>query len=234
MLFAGALGKPVIVYDQHGCDGMLSVDRLDALASVNFSGRLTRHQPTRDEFAALLDECTQADVAAVQRVLQQRFTLSARAEEWERLYQRAIDTGVRLDESARAVYRPLFELYWEVLQLSHHHYPAEVRRLGDELAAARQQAEDARAQQRQHEREAYDLRTQLEQSRHWAKLLRGEISTLRAQIEAVTAQLHAPGAEDALRLAEKANVLRTSLLPEGTKRLEAFRTALHWARKKTR
>ena len=61
-----------------------------------------------------------------------------------------------------------------------------------------------------------------------------DVQRLHAELRTAEAQLHAPGAEDALRLAEKANVLRSSLLPEGTKRLEAFRTALHWARKKTR
>lgn len=234
VLLAAALGKPVIIYDNHGCDGVLSAERLDDLASVNFSGRLTRHQPTLDEFRALLKTARQVDLAAAQRAVKKRFALTTRATEWEGLYQRAIASGVRLTDSAREIYRPMFDLYWGALQLAHIHYPSELRRVGDALTSQQQQTEALRAQLAQALTRGEELEAQTTHLTERLTNAHADVQRLHAELRAAEAQLHAPGAEDALRLAEKANVLRSSLLPEGTKRLEAFRTALHWARKKTR
>jgi len=40
VLLAGAMGKPCLVNDIHGCDGWLTADSLDLLATRNFSGRV--------------------------------------------------------------------------------------------------------------------------------------------------------------------------------------------------
>jgi hypothetical protein len=61
-----------------------------------------------------------------------------------------------------------------------------------------------------------------------------ELEVRAEEVAARAAQLQhtceAPGARDALRFAAAANRLRLSLAPEGTRRLVAFRTALHWTR----
>jgi hypothetical protein len=111
-LLAAAMGKPCLLYDVHGCDGLMSADRLMDLASVNFSGRLTRSVPSRDELAALLLEASLAvDVGRLQEAVWEAFRLSRRVTEWEALYAEALGSGVRLDDGARELYRPLGELY---------------------------------------------------------------------------------------------------------------------------
>lgn len=227
VLLAAALGKPVIVWDLHGCDGVLDTARVDQLAQVNFSGRVSRAQPSPDELRAMLDACTTLDVGALQKVMKQRFALTTRAAEWEALYQQVLTSGTRLRDEHQRVYQPMFDLYWGEVQRSHILLPGELQTLRRETDQLRAQLEAANAR-------ANELEAQLAQSRDTARLLNDDVTLLRTQLDAAHAQLRAPGAEDALRLAEKANELHTSLLPEGTKRLDAFRTALHWARKKTR
>jgi len=226
-LLAAALGKPVILYDFHGCDGLLEATRLDELASVNFSGRLTLGKPSVEELRAMFTACTRLDVAALQRAMKQHYALSLRVAEWEGLYERAVASGTRLNAEHQLVYRPMFDLYWEQLKLAHREFPAQLNQLREALAVEQRHVREANEKYRALEADA-------NQARAHSQALHDEVEQLRAELSEANNKLHAPGADDALRFAEKANDLRTSLLPEGTKRLSAFRTALHWARKKSR
>jgi DNA-binding transcriptional ArsR family regulator len=233
-LLAAVLGKPVILYDFHGCDGVLDATRLDELAAVNFSGRLTRSQPSVEELRSMIAACTKLDVAALQRAVKKHYALTIRVAEWEGLYERAIASGTRLNAEHQLVYRPMFDLYWEQLKLAHRQLPAQLNQLREALAVEQRHLREANDKCTALEAKADELEARANQARAYSKALHDEVEQLRAELDEANNKLHAPGADDALRIAERANELRTSLLPEGTKRLSAFRTALHWARKKSR
>jgi hypothetical protein len=114
-LLAAALGKPCLLWDVHGCDGFLEAERLPALASVNFSGRLTCSQPTTEEFEALLERATTLDTRSVQQAMVEGYRLTDRARQWVDLYRQVIDGEVRLDAESRTLYRPVAELYTDAL-----------------------------------------------------------------------------------------------------------------------
>jgi hypothetical protein len=190
-LLAAAVGRPCLLLDVHGCDGLMAPERLEAQASVNFSGRLTRHQPTFDELRQLLlADAPRVDVAGVQGAMIRDYRLTARASEWAALYGEAIASPNRLDTEASAEYRPLAELYGAALEESRlraqqvRSLEAEARRLRDELARVQAETEQLRAPASEESRlraqrvsaleaEAWRLREELVQQRAETEQLRG-------------------------------------------------------------
>ncbi|ATB42701.1 hypothetical protein CYFUS_008180 [Cystobacter fuscus] len=113
-LLAAALQKPCLLYDVHGCDGLMTPERLDALASRNFSGRLTRSRPSRRELEhLLLDEARQVDVAALAERIWREYALSRRVEELLALYTRLLEGKTSLGEQTRSAYGREGQVYTE-------------------------------------------------------------------------------------------------------------------------
>ncbi|MGZ3461095.1 MAG: glycosyltransferase [Archangium sp.] len=131
-LLAAALQKPCLLYDVHGCDGLLTAERLEAVASRNFSGRLTRSRPSREELERLLlDEARRVDVAALAERVWREYSLSRRVEELLALYTRLQASGVTLGERSRNAYGREGQVYAESV-VTWRHFQA--------LAEAREQA----------------------------------------------------------------------------------------------
>ncbi len=260
-LLAGALGKACLLWDVHGCDGFLEVERLPALASVNFSGRLTRSQPTVEQFEELLESATALDTRSVQQAIVEGYRLTERARQWVGLYGQVIDGEVRLDAESRNIYRPVAELYtnalfegvaaearWRVAAREAESLRsrlagesaraaaalAQVAKLGAELESvhSRSAGEMDALRSRLAEREARlaDALAQVVGLGAELGVEHARAAELAAELDAQRATLGAPGAHRALRMASAANRLRLKLLPEGTRRLDAFRATVHWAR----
>jgi len=116
-LLAAALGIPCLLLDVHGCDGLITPQRLDAQATVNFSGRLERGQPSAQQLRELLlERAVEVDTAAVSERLWADYRLTGRVTQLLAAYQRAADRGVRLDAGARPAYGRLGEVYAEALK----------------------------------------------------------------------------------------------------------------------
>jgi hypothetical protein len=121
VLLAGAVGKPCLVYDVHGCDGWLTPDSLDALATKNFSGRLFARRPCLEELAALLFDASRVvDTDGVIERLGAAYRLSHRALEIEVLYERARRPGAGLTEGTRSDYGRLGEAYGALVLEARH------------------------------------------------------------------------------------------------------------------
>jgi hypothetical protein len=96
-LLAAALGKPCLLYDVHGCDGVLDALRLDALATRNFSGRLQASRPSIDELEQLLFVQTRrVDLEALAIEVRGRFGLRQRVDEILALHREAAASGIAL------------------------------------------------------------------------------------------------------------------------------------------
>jgi hypothetical protein len=188
-------------------------------ASVNFSGRLTRSQPTAEEFESLLEQATSLDTRPAQQAMVEGYRLTDRARQWVDLSGQVIDGEVRLDAQNRVLYRPLAKLYTSAL-------------MGGAAAEAKSQLIA---------READGLRTQLAEESACAA---DEVRALttgsqrsrrvaprsRPELELHRAALGSPGAREALWMASAANGLRLTLLPEAARRHGLFRATVGWAR----
>lgn len=104
-LLAAAVGKPVLLYDVHGSDGLLSAERFPVVARNNFSGRTDRHRPDGAELTRLLmEEAPRLDLEAAARVAWSEFALSQRLTRLVALYEDVVRTGPRLGPAVRATY----------------------------------------------------------------------------------------------------------------------------------
>ncbi len=110
-LQAAAVGRPVLLADVYGSDGLLDAARLDALASVNFSGRLERRPLSPGAVVEALEAAPRHDVAAVQARVLRDFRLTTRAAEWEAVYEEVRASPRRLDEAAKHEFEPLGQQY---------------------------------------------------------------------------------------------------------------------------
>ncbi|MHB8878462.1 MAG: glycosyltransferase family protein [Myxococcaceae bacterium] len=105
VLLAGALGKPCLLYDVHGCDGWLRAEAIPTLSRRNFSGRVHRHLPSGEELEHLLQvEARSIDVEAVAEALFADFRLSQRLAFLTTLFDEARASGTRLGEHTRPGY----------------------------------------------------------------------------------------------------------------------------------
>ncbi|MCY1020837.1 glycosyltransferase family 4 protein [Pyxidicoccus sp. MSG2] len=142
-LLAAALQIPCLLYDVHGCDGLLSVEHFDAQARVNFSGRHTRARPSREELGHLLfEEAERLDVAAVADRLWSEHRLSGRAQELVSLYEQARAGGTSLGDTTRAAYGRTGRAYADAVDPRH---PAHVAYLEQQAAAAQELAQARQA-----------------------------------------------------------------------------------------
>jgi hypothetical protein len=202
-LLAAALQRPCLVYDVHGCDGLLTAERLDSLAARNFSGRLTRARPSREELEhLLLDEAMQVDVARLAERVWREYSLSRRVEELQGLYARVLQGGVRLNEQARPCYGREGQIYAEAMQgqqLFHARLVLHEQALREEQArreeherllaeVGHQRSEQgARAQALEAELEAKNgeaanLRAALESERSFSRRLRAELESIHTSM----------------------------------------------------
>ncbi|QRK06463.1 hypothetical protein JQX13_41245 [Archangium violaceum] len=181
-LLAAALQKPCLLYDVHGCDGLLTVERLDALATRNFSGRLTRSRPSREELERLLlDEARRVDVAALAERIWREYSLRRRVEELESFYARLPETGVMLGEQTRLAYGREGQVYADAfLARLYAHGLAETR--------ARELGE-AQARQRELEAELAALKSGLEAERAHTERLQEQVRQLSATLTSKDAEL---------------------------------------------
>lgn len=143
VLLAAAVGKPCLIYDVHGSDGLLEADRVEVLAPRNFSGRTVAARPTTAELESLLFEAApRLDCAATAEAIWKRFRLTQRRDEVLSLYRTALDSGVRLDEEARAAYGKMGEIYAGAMAAMQH-WRTRTAQLEHGLASANARADSA-------------------------------------------------------------------------------------------
>lgn len=244
VLLAGAMGKPCLVADVHGSDGLLSADRVELLQRTNFSGRATRGALSKQLLAETLAQVPSVDLAAVQQLMHARFSLSTRLDEIEALHRRAAAADVRLDAAARRRSGAFGALYAHRFDVALH-WLREFERVGAELRANR----DARAvaeadHQRERTAQAEALRqvsAQADQLRQQVVALQHELQALALQrqvltdekdrlvsaVHALEARFLSDEAARVRRLGERVDAARAAALPEGSRRLAVLRRSLH-------
>lgn len=188
-LLAAALQKPCLLYDVHGCDGLLTAERLDAVATHNFSGRLSRARPSREDLERLLlDEAPRVDVAALAERVWREYALSRRVEELLALYTRLLGSDVRLGERTRSAYGREGRLYADLFlawQDASSHLQGtrerlEAREADVALLKAAHEAERARGTQLQEQ--LGTLSTALDEKVVEAARLRSELDAIDSSI----------------------------------------------------
>lgn len=99
-LLATACGRPCVMADIHGSDGLLTAETLDRAARVNFSGRATRTPITAGHLAAEIERARNTDFSALRERVLREFSIEQRLAFLERRYAgllaaggRAIDRG---------------------------------------------------------------------------------------------------------------------------------------------
>jgi hypothetical protein len=80
VLLAAACGLPCIMADIHGSDGLLTVDNLDLVRTVNFSGRLEKHPITKTHLLEEIDKLTSYDREQLRSRVTIEYSLNSRAE----------------------------------------------------------------------------------------------------------------------------------------------------------
>jgi hypothetical protein len=79
-LLAAACGVPCIMADIHGSDGLLTVDNLDLVRTVNFSGRLTKHAITKAHLRKEIDKLPSCDGERLRNRTIVEYSLDSRIE----------------------------------------------------------------------------------------------------------------------------------------------------------
>ncbi len=110
VLLAAAMGKPCLILDVHGCDGLLDADNFAALAAKNFSGRLHGASPSDAQLEELVLRAAADTLQPVVDAVWRAHRLSDRVCELEVLYRRLTETGPRIGDHAGA-YGRLGECY---------------------------------------------------------------------------------------------------------------------------
>ncbi|WP_224366612.1 glycosyltransferase family 4 protein [Hyalangium versicolor] len=177
VLLAAALQRPCLVYDVHGCDGLLTAERLESLASVNFSGRFTRSRPSREELEHLLfEEARQVDVARLAERVWREYSLSRRVEELSALYARVRQSGVALGEQSRSAYGREGQVHAE----------ATAGRLQAQALLRQQEhaLREAQSRQARIERLLAEVRTQAQERSAEVEANAAELKRLRDSLEA--------------------------------------------------
>lgn len=79
-LLAAACGVPCIMADIHGSDGLLTVDNLDHVRTVNFSGRLQKHPITKTHVQEEIDKLRSHDREQLRNRIAVEYSLASRTE----------------------------------------------------------------------------------------------------------------------------------------------------------
>lgn len=228
-LFAGAMGKPCLLYDIHGCDGLLEPARLDALASRNFSGRLERKRPSLEELEQLLlSDALRAPVDEVAHALWRDYRLTERARMFERRYAELRGGGAWLSEATRGRYGKLGRIYAETIsQLTYWR--------GRALHAeqAREQAEGRSAQwQGELEARSAELEAQRQELEAMNRALLARLHALEASAERMRELLGAVETSLAWKAISSVRAAKDALLPKGSPRRERYDRALQIAKRR--
>jgi hypothetical protein len=80
VLLAAACGVPCIMADIHGSDGLLTIENLDQVRAVNFSGRVKRHAVTRAHLEKEMEKLFLYDREELRNRITREYALSARIE----------------------------------------------------------------------------------------------------------------------------------------------------------
>ncbi|WP_163995258.1 glycosyltransferase family 4 protein [Pyxidicoccus caerfyrddinensis] len=223
-LLAAALQVPSLLYDLHGCDGLLSVEHFDAQARVNFSGRHTRARPSREELGHLLfEEAERLDVAALADRVWRDHRLSRRAEELVALYEQAQAGATAMGDTTRVAYGRTGRAYAEAVDPRH---TARLVQLEKQLTEAQQLADARQVHLTAVEQRNAALGSALEAEAANAVQLRGEQEQARARIEQQATELEQARA----RIEQQATELeqaRARIEQQATE-LEQLRSSLAW------
>jgi hypothetical protein len=221
-LLAAALQIPCVLYDIHGCDGLLSVEHFDAQARVNFSGRHTRARPSREELGQLLfEEAERLDVAAVADRLWSEHRLSGRARELVALYEQARAAGTSLDDTTRAAYGRTGRAYADAVDPRH---PVHVAYLEKQTAEAQELAQARQTHLTSVEHRNASLSSALEVETANTVRLRGELAQAQARSEQQATALE----QERARFEQQAAVLEQARarIEQQAAELEQLRSAL--------
>jgi hypothetical protein len=78
VLLAAACGVPCIMADIHGSDGLLTVDNLDHVRTINFSGRLQKHPITKTHVQVELEKIRSYDREQLRIRIAAEYSLASR------------------------------------------------------------------------------------------------------------------------------------------------------------
>ena len=78
VLLAAACGVPCIMADIHGSDGLLTVDNLDHVRTVNFSGRLQKHPITKTHLQVEIEKIRSYDREQLRNRIAAEYSLASR------------------------------------------------------------------------------------------------------------------------------------------------------------
>jgi hypothetical protein len=233
VLLAGAIGKPCLLYDVHGCDGWLDAETLPQLATRNFSGRLRGLRPGFEELEhLLLEQARRVDVDAVRTRVLEDFCLTVRAREASALYEAARQTGLALGPASQGEYLPVGRAYADAVTGAtlwrEQHRVAETGRLQE-----RQEKEALSLRLTESERRQEMLLQEAAQKSSHLQVLQDEVEHLRRRLETVQGSLsQAHGqleqAQEQLRSAHAAHQSAQSLLLERDARLMSIESSLAW------
>ncbi len=133
VLLAAACGVPCIMADIHGSDGLLTVDKLDDVRAVNFSGRLRRHPITKEHVQKEIDKIRAHDCEQLRNRVVAEYSLASRTEWLLSRYKELLADGARRSLRTPSTFLAPGE------GLVHAEIAATVRELRKQLEAAQQQ-----------------------------------------------------------------------------------------------
>jgi len=142
-LLAAACGVPCIMADIHGSDGLLTVDNLDHVRTVNFSGRLQKHPITKTHVQEEIDKLRSHDREQLRNRIAVEYSLASRTE-WLLVRFEGL-LADRRNGAQKFLRNPsIFEAPGEGLVYAE--ITGTVRELRKQLEAAQQQIETAQQQ----------------------------------------------------------------------------------------
>lgn len=136
VLLAAACGVPCIMADIHGSDGLLTVDNLDLVRTVNFSGRLKKHAITKTHLQEEIEKLPSYDREQLRNRVTVEYSLNSRTE-WLLSRYEALLAGQRDD--AQKLLRKLPALSAPSEGLVHAEITVMVRQLREQLEMAQRE-----------------------------------------------------------------------------------------------
>jgi len=133
VLLAAACGVPCIMADIHGSDGLLTVDNLNLVKTVNFSGRLKKLPITKAHLQEEIERLSSYDREQLRKRVAAEYSLNSRTE-WLLSRYEVLLAGQH--EDLRKPLRKLPALSVPSEGLVHAEITATVRQLREQLAMA--------------------------------------------------------------------------------------------------
>lgn len=225
-LLAGALGIPCILYDMHGCDGLLTAETFAEVAPRNFSGRSHRARPSREALRQLLfEEALEMDVEALADALWNNHRLSQRAQTLLAIYEDALNRPSRLDAEARSHYGALGSVHAELMDQSVKTVSS-TRRAWERVESLGRELSEFRIYTAKLERSIQDLESEMKKHIEAAEAARDEVASSEARNALLVQQWNDHENSLAGKSLRRIRSAKDQLLPKGARPREWVDQAL--------